>query len=141
VSSALPREGQSAVLVVCRVPVPPDRAWRDADEALEGPAERGLGLVAEADRQISEPRVVLLEPRQRDVHSPARDVVHGGLADEANALVQAGLSESFAGLYVEMTRAFNEGKVKPRQDRTPENTTPTRFEDFAGELARAYQAA
>jgi hypothetical protein len=67
--------------------------------------------------------------------------VHGGLADEANALVQAGLSESFAGLYVEMTRAFNEGKVKPRQDRTPENTTPTRFEDFAGELARAYQAA
>jgi len=25
--------------------------------------------------------------------------------------------------------------------RTPENTTPTRFEDFAGELARAYRAA
>ena len=48
----------------------------------------------------------------------------------AKALVEAGLSESFAGLYVEMTRAFNEGKVKPR--RTPENTTPTLFEDFAG---------
>ena len=60
-------------------------------------------------------------------------------ADEAKALAQAGLSESFAGLYVEMTRAFNEGKIKPW--RNPENTTPTRFEDFVGELARAYEAA
>jgi len=39
-----------------------------------------------------------------------------------------------------MTRAFNEGKRKPCEGRTPENTTPTRFEDFAGELAHAYQA-
>jgi len=60
-------------------------------------------------------------------------------ADEANALVQAGMSESFARLYVEMTRAFNERIIRPR--RTPENTTTTRFEDFAGELARAYAAA
>lgn len=43
----------------------------------------------------------------------------------------------FASLYVEMTRAFNEGTVKPRNGRTPENTTPTRFEDFASELADA----
>ena len=59
--------------------------------------------------------------------------------DEASALVQAGLSRSFAGLYVEMTRAFNEGTVGAR--RTPENTTPTPFEEFAAELARAYEAA
>ena len=44
-------------------------------------------------------------------------------------LVQAGLSESFAKRYVEMTRAFNEGTVKP--NRTPGNTTFTQFEDFA----------
>ena len=60
-------------------------------------------------------------------------------ADMVQALVQAGLSRSFADLYVQMTRAFNEGKITAR--RTPENTTPTRFEDFAGELARAYEAA
>jgi hypothetical protein len=59
--------------------------------------------------------------------------------DQAKALVQAGLSESFAGLYVEMTSAFNEGTIKPR--RNSENTTPTRFEDFVSELARAYEAA
>ncbi|MCE9670127.1 NAD(P)H-binding protein [Myxococcus stipitatus] len=61
-------------------------------------------------------------------------------ADMAGALVQAGMSETFASLYVGMTRAFNEGRVQPRHGRTPENTTPTRFEDFVGELARAYAA-
>jgi hypothetical protein len=45
------------------------------------------------------------------------------------------------GLYVAMTRAFNEGTVKPLEGRTPENTTPTPLEDFVSELARAYQAA
>lgn len=59
--------------------------------------------------------------------------------DEIKALVSAGLSESFARLYVDMTKAFNEGTITPA-NRTPENTTPTRFEDFASELARSYQA-
>jgi hypothetical protein len=40
-----------------------------------------------------------------------------------------------------MTRAFNEQRVKSLQGRKPESTTPTRFEDFAKELAQAYQAA
>ena len=59
--------------------------------------------------------------------------------DEIKALVSAGLSESFARLYVDMTKAFNEGTITPA-NRTPENTTPTRFEDFASELALSYQA-
>ena len=59
--------------------------------------------------------------------------------DQARALVQAGMSESFAKLYVEMTRAFNQGTIKPA--RTRENTTPSRFEDFAEEWAQAYQAS
>ena len=75
------------------------------------------------------------------IGKPDLRYVQFSYADEANALVQAGLSESFASLYVEMTRAFNEGKVKSEKGRTPENTTPTQFEDFAGELARAYEAA
>ncbi len=61
--------------------------------------------------------------------------------DMAGALAQAGVSATFAGLYVEMTRAINEGRLAPREGRRPENTTPTRFEDFADELARAYAAA
>ncbi len=75
------------------------------------------------------------------IGKPDLEYVQLSYADMADALVQAGLSESFAGLYVEMTRAFNEHKVEPRQGRTPANTTPTRFEDFADELAHAYRAA
>ena len=36
-----------------------------------------------------------------------------------------GLSQNVADLYVEMTRAVNESKVKSREGRRPENTTPT----------------
>ena len=41
----------------------------------------------------------------------------------------------------EMARAFNEGKITSREGRKPENTTPTRFEEFAEDLAHAYEAA
>jgi uncharacterized protein YbjT (DUF2867 family) len=61
------------------------------------------------------------------------------IAEMAQALVQAGLSESFAGLYVEMVRAFNEGRVQPLDGRHAGNTTTTRFEDFVEELAAAYR--
>lgn len=57
--------------------------------------------------------------------------------DMVDALLQAGLSKSF---YVEMTRSFNGVIVQPRNARTPENTTPTTFEQFASEFALAYKA-
>lgn len=79
-------------------------------------------------------------PLGQHIGKPDLKYVQFSYADETSALVQAGLSESFAQLYAEMTRAFNEGKVKPRDGRTPENTTPTRFDDFAEEFARAYHA-
>jgi uncharacterized protein YbjT (DUF2867 family) len=72
------------------------------------------------------------------IGKPDLQYVQFSYDDQSKALVQAGLSESFANLYVEMTRAFNEGTIKP--DRTRENTTPTRFEDFADELTRTYEA-
>jgi len=72
---------------------------------------------------------------------PQVEYVQLSYADMAWALMQAGFSESFANLYVQMTRAFNEGRVKPRKGRTSENTTPTLFEDLADELARSYRAA
>ena len=61
--------------------------------------------------------------------------------DMARALEGAGLSPSFAGRYVEMTRAFNEQTVRPLAGRTEANTTATRFEEFATEFARTYEAA
>lgn len=58
----------------------------------------------------------------------------------AAVLTRSGLSASFAGQYVEMTRAFNAGIVQPLRGRTPENTTPTTFEAFAAALARSREA-
>ncbi|TQF13643.1 NAD-dependent epimerase/dehydratase family protein [Myxococcus llanfairpwllgwyngyllgogerychwyrndrobwllllantysiliogogogochensis] len=68
---------------------------------------------------------------------PGLEYVRLAPAEMTQALVQAGMSETFAGLYVEMTLAFNEGRVRPRAGRTAHNTTPTRFEDFVEELALA----
>jgi hypothetical protein len=59
-------------------------------------------------------------------------------AEVAEALVQAGFSRDVAGLQAELARAVNEGRVRSLGGRRPENTTPTRFEDFAHELARAH---
>ena len=59
--------------------------------------------------------------------------------DFTASLVHMGISPNVAGLYAEMARAINEGRVKSQEGRRPENTTPTRFETFAETLAGAYQ--
>ncbi len=57
-----------------------------------------------------------------------------------DGMVSVGLSKSMASLYVEMSRGFNEGKIKSVEGRNLRNTTPTRFEDFAADvLAPAYR--
>jgi uncharacterized protein YbjT (DUF2867 family) len=75
------------------------------------------------------------------IGKPDLQYVQFPYADFASSLAQMGISANMAGLYAEMARAFNEGKIRSREGRRPENATPTRFEDFAQDLARAYQAA
>ncbi len=54
--------------------------------------------------------------------------------DEAEkGMVAAGLSPEMSRLYVEMSKAFNEGRIKPEK-RTTENTTLTSFEAFCDEV-------
>ncbi|MCP3802936.1 NAD(P)H-binding protein [Allokutzneria sp. A3M-2-11 16] len=55
------------------------------------------------------------------------------------ALTAVGFSQNVANQHVAMTRAMNEGRVVSPRGRTPVNTTPTRFEDFAAELAEAHR--
>jgi uncharacterized protein YbjT (DUF2867 family) len=62
-------------------------------------------------------------------------------ADFARSLVQMGFSRSIADLYAELARALNESKVKSLEGRNARNTTPTRFEEFADDFARAYERA
>lgn len=61
-------------------------------------------------------------------------------AELVEALQQAGFSASLAQLSAELARAINARQVVSLAGRRPESTTPTRFEDFAEELARAYRA-
>ena len=75
------------------------------------------------------------------IGKPDLQYVQFPYADFSSSLVQMGISANMAGLYAEMARAFNEGKIESREGRRPKNTTPTRFEDFAQDLARAYQPA
>ncbi|GAA4378742.1 NmrA family NAD(P)-binding protein [Hymenobacter koreensis] len=57
-------------------------------------------------------------------------------------MMGAGLSESMANLYIEMTQNLNEGRIMQSEVRTPENTTPTTLEQFAEQVfAPAFQGA
>jgi uncharacterized protein YbjT (DUF2867 family) len=69
---------------------------------------------------------------------PELKYVQFNYADLEKALLQMGMKSSYAGLYVEMCRGFNEGKLVPRLGRSPDAPTPTRFEDFTDELAKAF---
>lgn len=55
--------------------------------------------------------------------------------------VQVGLSKDVAAAYVELCRALNDGTVRSLKGRSPSNTTPTRFQDFASDLARRVEAS
>jgi len=59
-------------------------------------------------------------------------------ADFRGALVGAGMSESIADGFVEMSHAISDGRVKSH-GRDASNVTPTTFEKFADRLAEAYR--
>ncbi len=74
------------------------------------------------------------------IGKPDLRYVQFAYADFAASLVQMGISDNVAGLYAEMAHGYNEGRITSREERGLENTTPTKFEDFAEVLARAYEA-
>jgi uncharacterized protein YbjT (DUF2867 family) len=63
------------------------------------------------------------------------DLKYRQLAGEQfrGALMQMGMSESIAGLIVEMSTALDSGHCRPLEARSPRNTTPTSYETFVAE--------
>jgi uncharacterized protein YbjT (DUF2867 family) len=59
-------------------------------------------------------------------------------AEMLHALNEAGLSADVATQTLDMNRAISDRTIRSREGRGPQNTTPTRFEDFADELVSAY---
>jgi len=64
------------------------------------------------------------------------DLKYAQLPDEQMrpALVQAGMSEPFARLLLEMATSLNSGYMRAIEPRTSRNTTPTTYEDFVAEV-------
>jgi uncharacterized protein YbjT (DUF2867 family) len=74
----------------------------------------------------------------RKIDMPGLRYVQFSYEDTEKALVAMGFSTDVAGLFIEMTKAFNEGLIDT--PRTRENTTKTPFEDFAVKFAKFFFA-
>ena len=60
-------------------------------------------------------------------------------AEAEKAMLGMGLSPSVAQAYIELSRAFNDGILKPTETRSAVNSTPTSIEQFAQTFAAVYQ--
>jgi hypothetical protein len=56
-------------------------------------------------------------------------------------LAAMGITPDISRLYIEMSKALNDGLFAVNLSRTKENTTPTPFETFADLFAAAYHAS
>jgi uncharacterized protein YbjT (DUF2867 family) len=65
----------------------------------------------------------------RRIGKPDLKYVQFSYEDTHKALLDLGMSSDVADLFVEMSKAFNDGLIHGA--RTPENTTPTSLEDFS----------
>ena len=82
---------------------------------------------------ISTPGVTLSEVTSvfgKALGKPGLRYVQFPYEDAKKAMLAMGLPEQLAGLYVEMARGLNEGRVKATQPRSKATTTPTTIEAF-----------
>ena len=86
-------------------------------------------LQGERDLSMAEVAAVL----GRAIGKPELKYVQFPYPDAQQGMVQMGLPEEMAVLYVEMSKGFNDGHVKPTQRRSEATTTPTSFERWATE--------
>lgn len=75
----------------------------------------------------------------REIGKPSLPYVQFPYEDAEKAMIGMGLSPDVARGYIEMYRAFNDGIMKPTEQRSAKNTTPTSFEAFAEEFAAVYK--
>ena len=77
----------------------------------------------------------------RKINKPALAYVMIPYDEAEKWMVSVGLSPDVSRLFIEMSRALSEGRIKVEK-RVPENTTPTSFEKFCDEVfVPAYQQA
>ena len=67
------------------------------------------------------------------IDKPGLPYVRAGDDQLRAALIQAGMSLNMADLLLEMAGALNSGHMRPLETRSPENTTPTSYEQFVAD--------
>ena len=72
------------------------------------------------------------------IDKPDLAYVQFSYADAQKGLSGMGVSEDASRLFIEMSKALNDGLFAVSRPRTPENTTPTSIEEFADTFARIY---
>lgn len=60
--------------------------------------------------------------------------------DAATGMTEMGIGADLSGLFIEMSKALNDGLFAVNRPRTRENTTPTSIEEFAETFAHVYRA-
>jgi uncharacterized protein YbjT (DUF2867 family) len=93
-------------------------------------------LLGERDLSIKEATAVIA----RGIGKPDLRYQQFSYEQMQQALEQMGMSAKKAAVYIEMFKAINAGVLAAQEPRSPENTTPTSFENFAQDVfAAAYQ--
>ena len=114
-----------------------------ADFAAERMARRDF--TGKTVRDLLGPRDVSLDEAAAAVGAklgtPGLAYVTFPYEEAEKSMVAMGLTPDLSRLYVEMSRALNDGRFAVGITRTPENTTPTSIEEFAGLFAQIYHAA
>lgn len=91
-------------------------------------------LLGQRDISLSEAMAII----GGKIDKPDLAYVQFSYADAQKGLSGMGVSEDAGRLFIEMSKALNDGLFAVRRPRTPENTTPTSIEEFADTFARIY---
>src|SRR6266851_1439032 len=109
-------------------------AQRLADLDFSGKQTREL--LGERDLSMTEVTAVIA----RGIGKPDLRYEQLSYDQVQQVLTQKGIPPKGAALYIEMYKAVNAGVLVPQEPRSPENTTPTSFENFIRDVfAPAYQ--
>lgn len=94
-------------------------------------------LLGQRDLSLSEAATVL----GRSIGIPDLKYVQFGYEEAARSMREMGISNDVSRLFIEMSRALNEGLISFSRPRTPQNTTPTSIEEFSLTFAEAFTAS
>lgn len=103
--------------------------------ALDFSGKSTLELLGQRDISMQEATHIL----GAAIGKPDLPYVQFGYVDAHAAMVAMGLSVDMADTYVELYQYINDHGYPHMQARSAQNTTPTRFEDFAQGFAAAYR--